>query len=131
MRTNGMELSMDFNHQFKNGLTLSVAAGVSDSKSVIVDYRDEPTHTFMYPNDYSWGTRYYTGQTLGEIWGYTYDRLYQVNDFEEITELDGTSVPSGERPFGTTVRLTSSNPVIPGRDLWMQLLVPVPSSIKT
>ncbi len=96
MRTNGMELSMDFNHQFKNGLTLSVAAGVSDSKSVMVDYRDEPTHTFMYPSNYSWGTRYYNGQTLGEIWGYTYDRLYQVNDFEEITELNGTSVPSGE-----------------------------------
>ena len=93
----------------------------------MVNYRDEPTHTFMYPSSYSWSTRYYNGQTLGELWGYTYDRLYQVNDFEEITELNGTSVPSGETAvwyYGKAYKLK------PGYTWQGSLATPRPGAIK-
>lgn len=92
MRTNGAELTIDFNHTFKNGLNLAVAAGVSDAKTTILKYRDQPTHSFGTP----WSQSYYDGKVMGEIWGYHYDRLYQVNDFEEIA-LSGKSIPDNTR----------------------------------
>lgn len=93
MRTNGFELSVDFNHTFKNGLNMSVTAGVSDAQTKILKYADAETHRF---NGIVSEGYWYTGQTYGEIWGYRYDRLYQLNDFVEIANYNGQSVPSGE-----------------------------------
>ena len=124
MRTNGFELSVDFNHTFKNGLNMSVTAGVSDAKTKILQYRDAETHSF---NGVVSGTNWYTGQTYGEIWGYKYDRLYQLNDFVEIANYNGKEVPKGESAiwyYGKAYRLK------PGYDYANNLATPRPGMIK-
>ena len=70
LRTNGIELQVDFNHRFKNGLGINVVATLADSKTEITKYGSTKSVD-------SW----YVGKTYGEIWGYSVDRLYQKEDF--------------------------------------------------
>lgn len=78
IQTRGWELGIDYNHRFKNGLGINVRANISDAKSIVTSYG-----TTKSINDY------YVGKTIGEIWGYRTDRLYQLDDFE----LDGSGKP--------------------------------------
>ena len=78
IQTRGWELGIDYNHKFKNGLGINVRANISDAKSIVTAYG-----TTKSINDY------YVGKTIGEIWGYRTDRLYQLSDFE----LDGNGKP--------------------------------------
>ncbi|WEK21593.1 MAG: TonB-dependent receptor [Candidatus Pedobacter colombiensis] len=71
LETRGWELSVDFNHHFSNGLGINVRGNVSDAKSIITAYG---TTKSINSN--------YVGRTVGEIWGYRTDRLYQMSDFE-------------------------------------------------
>lgn len=71
LRTNGIELQLDYNHRFQNGLGINFVATFSDSKTVITKYGT----TNSIDN-------WYVGKTYGEIWGYETDRLYQKSDFE-------------------------------------------------
>ncbi|ANE49151.1 SusC/RagA family TonB-linked outer membrane protein [Flavisolibacter tropicus] len=71
LQTRGWEFSMNFNHRFKNGLGINFRGNISDAKSTLTDYG---TGTQVTSN--------YTGKTIGEIWGYRTDRLYQLEDFE-------------------------------------------------
>lgn len=124
MRTNGFELAVDFNHTFKNGLNMSVTAGVSDAKTKILKYMDSETHAF---NAGVASGNWYTGQTYGEIWGYRYDRLYQLNDFVEIANYNGQGVPSGETAiwyYNKAYRLK------PGYNSQSNLAAPRPGMIK-
>lgn len=124
MRTNGFELAVDFNHTFKNGLNMSVTAGVSDAVTKILKYVDAETHAF---NSLVSGSSWYTGQTYGEIWGYKYDRLYQLNDFVEIANYSGQSVPEGETAiwyYNKAYRLK------PGYNSQSNLAAPRPGMIK-
>ena len=124
MRTNGFELALDFNHTFKNGLNMSVTAGVSDAVTKILKYVDADTHAF---NSLVSGSAWYTGQTYGEIWGYKYDRLYQLNDFVEIANYSGQSVPEGETAiwyYNKAYRLK------PGYNSQSNLAAPRPGMIK-
>lgn len=78
LETNGWELTIDFNHTFKNGLHIFARGNISDSKS--------------YLNAVGSGTSVtgnYNGKLVGEIWGYRTDRLYQMDDFE----LDAAGKP--------------------------------------
>lgn len=89
LRTNGVEIQLDYNHRFKNGLGINVVATLGDAKTVITKYGS--TNSIN-----SW----YVGKTYGEIWGYETDRLYQKEDFEydgsgnliTITSSDGFTV---------------------------------------
>ncbi|HEX2848492.1 MAG TPA: SusC/RagA family TonB-linked outer membrane protein [Chitinophagaceae bacterium] len=76
--TRGWELTLDFNHTFNNGLHLSVRGNISDAKSKLYDVGSSTQITSNYD-----------GKTVGEIWGYRTDRLYQMSDFE----LDGNGKP--------------------------------------
>ena len=86
LRTNGIELQIDYNHRFKNGLGINLVASVADAVTKITKYGT--TNSID-----SW----YVGKTYGEIWGYETDRLYQKSDFEygadgklvTITSKDG------------------------------------------
>ncbi|MGN6291961.1 MAG: SusC/RagA family TonB-linked outer membrane protein [Chitinophagaceae bacterium] len=78
IQTRGWELTLDFNHTFNNGLHLSVRGNISDSKSKLYDVGSSTQITSNYD-----------GKTVGEIWGYRTDRLYQMSDFE----LDGNGKP--------------------------------------
>ena len=74
----GYEIGMDFNHQFENGIGLSLGFAFSDVKEKLVKYSNSINN--IYSN--------YEGKELGEIWGYHTDRLFQEDDF-----VDGVMVP--------------------------------------
>lgn len=78
LQTKGWEVSVDFNHRFKNGLGINFRGNVSDAKSIITSYGSGTQVTGNY-----------NGKTVGEIWGYRTDRLYQPSDFE----LDANGKP--------------------------------------
>lgn len=70
LRTKGIELQLDYVHQFDNGLRVNFVATFADAVTKITRYGT--TNSIG-----SW----YVGKTYGEIWGYETDRLYQVDDF--------------------------------------------------
>jgi hypothetical protein len=78
LETKGWEVSLDFNHRFKSGLGVNFRGNVSDAKSTITAYGSGTQVTGNY-----------NGKTVGEIWGYHTDRLYQASDFE----LDANGKP--------------------------------------
>lgn len=75
MATTGWELAVDYNHRFTNGFNLGITASLSDFTEKITDYANTTKGL----------TSYYSGRTLGDIWGYETDRLFNKNDFQ----LDG------------------------------------------
>src|SRR5690606_14626000 len=77
LRTTGFDLAVDFNNRLDNGLGINVRGNLSDAKAVITAYG---TTESVNGN--------YVGRTVGEIWGYRTDRLYQESDFE--LDADGT-----------------------------------------
>lgn len=75
LRTKGVELQLDYAHQFDNGLRLNFVASFADAVTKITKYGSTKSiGTVAIP---SW----YVGRTYGEIWGYETDRLYQADDF--------------------------------------------------
>lgn len=76
MRTDGWELSVDYNHRFDNGLAISVMGTLSDALTTVLKYGDTQSID-------GW----YQGKKYGEIWGYRTDRLYQNSDF--VLDADG------------------------------------------
>lgn len=78
LSTKGWELSVDYNYKFQNGLGINFRGNISDARSIVTKYG-----TLTGVNDF------YVGKTLGEIWGYRTDRLYQMDDFE----LDANGKP--------------------------------------
>jgi hypothetical protein len=71
LQTRGWELTVDFNHRFKNGLGINFRGNISDAKTRLTAYGSGTQVTGNY-----------NGKDIGEIWGYRTDRLYQLNDFE-------------------------------------------------
>jgi TonB-linked SusC/RagA family outer membrane protein len=71
VQTRGWELAVNYNHQFKNGLGLNFRANISDAKTTLTEFGSTQIVTGNY-----------VGKTIGEIWGYRTDRLYQMDDFE-------------------------------------------------
>lgn len=79
----GWELAIDYNHSFNNGLHFSITASLSDGTEKITKFSDV-TKTIPDPImglNAIYG-RYYQGMTLGEIWGFQTDRLFNENDFD-------------------------------------------------
>ena len=74
LRTRGWEIEIDGNYRFANGLGINGMFQLADSKSTITAYGDTKSLS-----------DYYVGKTIGEIWGFKTDGLYQFSDFE----LDG------------------------------------------
>ena len=73
LRTNGWELSIDYNHRFENGLGVNFRGNLSNAITTITKYGKSTIVT---------GDVNYNGRTYGEIWGYRTDRLYQMSDFD-------------------------------------------------
>lgn len=73
LRTNGIELAINYNHTFSNGLHLSVSGQLTDFKTVVTKYPSA--------SDPSNSATYYQGKVLGEIWGYKTDGLFKDEDF--------------------------------------------------
>ena len=85
LRTTGFEIQLDYNHRFNNGLSVNLTASLSDASTKVTKYGNTKSVT-----------DYYVGKTIGEIWGYVTDRLYQKEDFVYnngvlVTEVIGGS----------------------------------------
>ena len=78
LKTEGWELTVEYNHRFKNGLGINLRGNVSDARSILTSYG---SGTQVSGN--------YNGKEIGEIYGYRTDRLYQASDFE----LDANGKP--------------------------------------
>lgn len=76
MTGTGFELGVNYQHRFANGLGINLAATLSNVTEKITKYNKEDRNIYNY----------YEGKTLGEIWGYETDRLFQADDFN----ADGT-----------------------------------------
>jgi TonB-linked SusC/RagA family outer membrane protein len=75
LRTQGIEITLDFNHRFANGIGLNAMATFADAITDITGYPEEATKTITS------SSAYYKGKRYGDIWGYETDRLYQKDDF--------------------------------------------------
>lgn len=88
MRTNGYEIIVSWRDKFnlaKSPLIYEVYASLGDATSIITKYQG---------NDSKILTDYYEGMTLGEIWGYRVDGLFQSDEEATAwtTEIDQTNV---------------------------------------
>ncbi len=82
MQGTGIEIIVDYNHRFNNGLGLTLTGTFSKVTEKITKY-DNPTN-------YIYG--YYEGKEIGEIWGYETDRLFQESDMIVKTDEAGNPV---------------------------------------
>ncbi|MEG1749598.1 MAG: TonB-dependent receptor [Tannerellaceae bacterium] len=88
LRTKGWELSVSWRDQIGDW-GYNVGFNLYDSRSVITKYDNEAglfrdrNSERDGKNDEKSFKRYREGMTLGEIWGYTTDRYYTINDFQE------------------------------------------------
>jgi TonB-linked SusC/RagA family outer membrane protein len=102
LRTNGVEIQIDFNHRFQNGLGINLVATYGDALTTITKYGS--TNSI---------DAWYVGKTYGEIWGYETDRLYQKADFQY--DSNGKLI-TGTSSDGYTVNLlTDPNTATQGR----------------
>lgn len=107
LRTRGWEFSLDFNHQFNNGLRLTVDANIGDAVSFITKGADfnTPWENRNLSNSFS------TGRRFGDVYGYVTDRLFQAGDF---VYANGNFVQTNIVLNGvskTTNQLAGTNPV--------------------
>ena len=84
MRTDGWEISLDWNDRLDNGFTYWVKLALSDYSSIITKYRG---------NDAKLISGYYEGYKIGEIWGYVSDGLFQSD--EEASAADQSQLYAG------------------------------------
>lgn len=71
LRSNGIELQIGWRDKV-GSVSYRINANLSDFRSTITKIKNEAGIL----------DQYYVGQQLGEIWGYTTDRFYTVDDFE-------------------------------------------------
>jgi TonB-linked SusC/RagA family outer membrane protein len=104
METPGWELAVDFRHEFKNGIAITLGAQLSDYKTKVTNWTENTAIPAYGGNGNGWFSDtsvYKEGMVLGDIWGLQVDRLLQESDFDTNGKLlshipDQTSVfPSG------------------------------------
>jgi TonB-linked SusC/RagA family outer membrane protein len=72
LTTNGWELQFNYKHTFRNKLALTLSAGLSDYIETITKWVASSSYT-----------GYRVGQRIGAVYGYKYDRLFTINDFQK------------------------------------------------
>lgn len=77
LKTTGFELSVKWADKLPNGLRYSVGASLFDSKAKVVSYPSNPTRTIG-------DGKLYSGQDVGEIWGYVTGGILQKEDFANL-----------------------------------------------
>ncbi|WP_270088706.1 SusC/RagA family TonB-linked outer membrane protein [Sphingobacterium sp. SYP-B4668] len=108
LRTRGWELEIDYNHQFENGLRLTLNANISDAETMITKSADWNTPW----ENRSLGTTYSTGRKFGDVYGFVTDRLFQKEDF--VYDDQGAFVQTNIVYNGTSKKtnmLAGDNPV--------------------
>lgn len=108
LRTRGWEINLDFNHNFNNGLRLTLDANIADAVTFVTrgtDYLESWENRKL-------GTNFSTGRRYGDVYGFVTDRLFQADDF--VYDADGKFVQTNIVFDGSsklTNKLAGSNPV--------------------
>ncbi|MDE5656269.1 MAG: SusC/RagA family TonB-linked outer membrane protein, partial [Muribaculaceae bacterium] len=79
LRTRGWELSIGWNHSFGDAQVYA-NFNIGDALTKITKWSDNKNLYQAIPGTYAL-TRYHEGQTLGEIYGFDFDRLFEEIDF--------------------------------------------------
>lgn len=77
MKTNGWELALNWKDRIGDW-SYGIGGNLYDSRSEITRYKNETKLL---------SASYYTGQKIGEIWGYVTDGFYTADDFDETGAL--------------------------------------------
>lgn len=87
LSTRGWELEIGWHDTLKNGLWYSVKGNISDARSKVTRYPNNPTNSI---------DNYIAGQYLNNIWGYTTKGLAKTNEEMEqhLTSVKQTSLGS-------------------------------------
>lgn len=95
MRNRGWELVLNYQGRIGQDITYSIGGSLSDAVSKVTEYAN-PTGTAP-------GSNWYTGKTVGEIWGYRVDGLIQTqqeaddyNKNYDLTFLSGKPWTPGD-----------------------------------
>lgn len=127
LRTRGWELTVDFNHRFRNGLGINGAFAISDATSVTTKGADWQTPW----ENRSIGNAFSTGRRYGDIYGYVTDRLFQSDDFVygEDGNIEKITVIYKGTPR-TTFRQTDPYPVYQTKFENSDKLICAPGDVK-
>lgn len=94
LTSTGLEMMLDFRHEFENGLGLTAGASFSTVKEVVTKYTNKTKNI----------NGIYEGKVLGEIWGYETDRFFTIDDCKKnkdgIYVIDTDKVPT-QKQFET------------------------------
>lgn len=90
LRTSGWELSIGWQDRLKNGLSYGARFNVSDSRTKITRYPNNPMNGL---------DKYITGRYMGEIWGYTTKGLARTD--EEMQQHLATLPNGGQDAIGS------------------------------
>jgi TonB-linked SusC/RagA family outer membrane protein len=99
MKTTGWELSVKWNDYLKNGLRYDIGLVLSDYKSKITKYDNNPSK--LYNN-------YYVGQVLGEIWGYETVGIFRSKE-EAVSAPNQSQLGNGDKWGPGDVRYADLN----------------------
>lgn len=89
LRTKGWEINLLWKDQLSNGINYQVAFNLSDNQTTITSYPNET---------YDLG-KYYSGQNVGEIWGY--ETIGIAKTQEEMDKHLATLPNGGQQPLGS------------------------------
>ncbi|MDR2585744.1 MAG: SusC/RagA family TonB-linked outer membrane protein [Prevotellaceae bacterium] len=73
LTTTGYELTLGFNHVFRNSLRVHISGQFYDYITKITKWAEQKNPLY---------SANYEGKVMGDIWGYKVDRLWQKDDFE-------------------------------------------------
>ena len=110
MTTRGMELSIGWRDRFQMGgkpFNYSIKATLADYVSVIDKYNNA-TKSIGTNNTPS----YYEGMTIGEIWGFTVNGLWQTND--EIDAAEAKAKAAGQKYYNPLTQTDKAYKLYPG-----------------
>lgn len=109
LRSKGYDIELTYSNNIGKNIHFRVSANLSDNIAYVTKFDGNPNKLL---------STYYVGQKIGEIWGYTSDGFYGVDDFEKgslaANLTGGTLLPNrprfqGENPNPGDVRFKDWN----------------------
>lgn len=107
LRSKGMEIQLEWKERINKNLSYRIGANLYDFRATITKFKNEAGLL----------NNYYEGMRIGEIWGYTTDRLYTVDDFVPGSLNAGLT---GGTLIGGLPKVEGSNPN-PGDVLYVDM----------
>lgn len=111
MTTRGFELSLSWEDAVKLGgkpFTYGLHATLADYYSII----DKYNNALKSLNNNAYMTNYYEGMTLGEMWGFVSNGLYQTQ--AQIDADEAAAKAAGQEHFNSLMQQTESYTLYPG-----------------